>query len=415
MIKHILEHNNNIFLNRGALRLFKRIFVIVLDSVGIGAMPDASDYGDVGANTLVHIADYKGGLTLPVLTKMGLGLIEPITGIAEVSRPIAAFGKMAELSKGKDTTSGHWEMAGCPLFTAFPVYPDGFPADVIDKFTELTGLSVLGNKAASGTEIIEELGEEHLCTGRPIVYTSADSVFQIAAHEEVIPLKRLYEICQIAREKVCVADHAVGRIIARPFIGKPGSFTRTANRHDYSLRPPAPTVLDLLNQAGFPVIGIGKISDIFAKQGLTQSHPTKSNKHGMEVITDIAQGDLEAGLIMANLVEFDSSYGHRNDALGYANALEEFDSDLSKFIPKLKETDLLLITADHGCDPTLPGTDHTREYVPLIAYHHRLAHTEKIINLGIRSTFADLGATIADNYALPILPYGQSFLKAILG
>ncbi len=393
--------------------MFKRIFVIVLDSVGIGAMPDASHYGDTGANTLVHIAKYKGGLTLPVLASMGLGLIEPIAGIPEVSRPLAAFGKMAELSKGKDTTSGHWELAGCPLFTAFPVYPNGFPPEVIDKFTAYTGLQVLGNKAASGTEIIVELGKKHFRTGKPIVYTSADSVFQIAAHEEVIPLERLYEICKITREKVCIGDHAVGRIIARPFIGKPGSFTRTANRHDYSVLPPTPTVLDMMKQAGRRVIGIGKIADIYANQGLTQSYPTKSNKQGMKIITDLAQGNLDAGLIMSNLVEFDSLYGHRNDAIGYAQALEEFDKDLVNLLPRLREDDLLVITADHGCDPTMAGTDHTREYVPLLAYHHQLAEKGQI-NLGIRSTFADLGATIADNFALPALPYGQSFLKNLL-
>lgn len=394
--------------------MFKRIFVIVLDSVGIGAMPDACHYGDAEANTLGHIASYKGGLNLPELASMGLGLIEPIAGIPEISRPIAAYGKMSELSKGKDTTSGHWELAGCPLFTAFPVYPSGFPPDVINTFTKYTGLHVLGNKAASGTEIIAELGEEHLRTGRPIVYTSADSVFQIAAHEEVIPLKRLYEICQITREKVCTGKHAVGRIIARPFIGKPGSFSRTTNRHDYSLEPPSATVLDMLKQAGKCVIGIGKIADIYAQRGLTHSYPSKSNKHGMEIITDLAQQDLPPGLVMANLVEFDSLYGHRNDATGYAQALEEFDEALAGFKSKLKGEDLLIITADHGCDPTLAGTDHTREYVPILAYHHQLAEYGKTINLGIRSSFADVGATIAANFNLPALTYGQSFLKDLL-
>jgi phosphopentomutase len=393
--------------------LFKRIFVIVLDSVGIGAMPDASDYGDAGANTLVHIAEYKGGLTLPVLASMGLGWIESITGIPKVSRPIAAFGKMAELSKGKDTTSGHWELAGCPLFSPFPVYPNGFPPEIIEKFTAYTGLQVLGNKAASGTEIIVELGEEHLRTGQPIVYTSADSVFQIAAHEEIIPLNRLYEICKITREKVCIGNHAVGRIIARPFVGKPGSFMRTPNRHDYSLKPPAPIILDRLKQAKLSVTGIGKIADIFANQGLTQSFPTKSNQQGMEILADLAQTSVEAGLIMVNLVEFDSLYGHRNDVSGYAQALEEFDKNLATLLTKLKDDDLLIITADHGCDPTIAGTDHTREYVPLLAYHPNLAAADQTIDLGIRTTFADLGATIADNFTLPALPYGQSFLKEI--
>ncbi|SMC58477.1 phosphopentomutase [Sporomusa malonica] len=394
--------------------MFKRIFVIVLDSVGIGAMPDANDYGDVGANTLVHVADVKGGLNLPILASMGLGLIEPFAGMPAITHPIAAFGKMAELSKGKDTTSGHWELAGCPLFTSFPVYPDGFPSEVIEKFKIYSGYGVLGNKAASGTEIIAELGEQHMLTGQPIVYTSADSVFQIAAHEEVIPLARLYELCKIAREQVCIGEHAVGRIIARPFIGRLGSFTRTANRHDYSLEPPAATVLDILKQAGFAVIGIGKIADIYANRGLTQSYPTKSNKHGMEIITDLAGQSMPDGLIMANLVDFDSVYGHRNDAIGYARALEEFDSALAVFKSKLTNSDLLIITADHGCDPTVQGTDHTREYVPLLAYHHGLAQSQMAVNLGVRGTFADIGATIAANFSLPPLTYGQCFLNDLL-
>ncbi|WP_425061137.1 Phosphopentomutase [Sporomusa carbonis] len=394
--------------------MFKRIFVIVLDSVGIGAMPDADKYGDIGANTLVHIAKHRGGLRLPVLESMGLGLIETIDGIAPILRPIAAFGKMAELSKGKDTTSGHWELAGCPLFQSFPVYPNGFPPEVIEKFSYYSGLSVIGNKAASGTEIIAELGEEHMLTGQPIVYTSADSVFQIAAHEDVIPLERLYELCKIAREKVCIGDHAVGRIIARPFIGTPGHFIRTANRHDYSLKPPDTTVLDLLKQAGLAVIGVGKIADIYAHQGLTQSYPTKSNKNGMEIITSLASQNLPDGLIMANLVDFDSVYGHRNDATGYAQALEEFDIALAGLKSVLTDTDLLIITADHGCDPTVPGTDHTREYVPLLAYHHKLARQQNIVKLGVRTTFADVGATVADNFSLAPLAYGHSFLNDLL-
>lgn len=394
--------------------MFKRIFVIVLDSVGVGAMPDAGDYGDAGANTLVHVAEAKGGLNLPLLASMGLGLIESFAGMPAVTYPIAAFGKMAELSVGKDTTSGHWELAGCPLFSAFPVYPNGFPSEVIEKFKLYSGHSVLGNKAASGTEIIAELGEQHMLTGQPIVYTSADSVFQIAAHEEIIPLERLYELCRIAREKVCTGEHAVGRIIARPFTGRPGSFVRTANRHDYSLEPPAVTVLDVLKQAGFAVIGIGKISDIYATRGLTQSYPTKSNRHGMEVVTGLAGQSLPDGLIIANLVDFDSVYGHRNDAIGYAHALEEFDAALAVLKSKLTNSDLLIITADHGCDPTVQGTDHTREYVPLLVYHHGLERSQMAVSLGIRNTFADIGATIAANFALPPLAYGQSFLSDLL-
>lgn len=394
--------------------MFKRIFVIVLDSVGIGAMPDAAEYGDAGANTLVHIAAATGGLCLPALAAMGLGNIEPIAGIQPAARPAAAFGKMAELSKGKDTTSGHWELAGCPLFSSFPVYPAGFPPELIEKFTFYTGLSILGNKAASGTEIIAELGEQHMLSGQPIVYTSADSVCQIAAHEEVIPLERLYELCRIAREKVFINQHAVGRIIARPFIGKPGSFLRTANRHDYSLEPPAATVLDALKLAGFAVTGIGKIADIYANRGLTQSYPTKSNQHGMEILTHLAARKQPDGLIMANLVDFDSVFGHRNDVAGYARALEDFDKALGVFMSELTAGDLLIITADHGCDPTRPGTDHTREYVPVLAYHHGLSPSAAAINLGIRSTFADVGATVAANFNLPPLAFGQSFLDDLL-
>ncbi len=394
--------------------MFKRIFVIVLDSVGIGAMPDASEYGDTGANTLVHIAAASGGLDLPVLADMGLGLIEPIAGVRPVARPSAAFGKMAELSKGKDTTSGHWELAGCPLFSSFPVYPAGFPPEIIEKFEFYTGLRVLGNKAASGTEIIVELGEQHTLSGQPIVYTSADSVFQIAAHEEIIPLERLYELCRIAREKVFINEHAVGRIIARPFLGKPGNFYRTANRHDYSLEPPAATVLDALKLAGFAVTGIGKIADIYAHRGLTQSYPTKSNQHGMELLTQLAAQRQPDGLIMANLVEFDSAFGHRNDVAGYARALEDFDKALGVFKSEITADDLLIITADHGCDPTRPGTDHTREYVPVLAYHHGLSQKAAPVNLGVRSTFADMGATVAANFNLPPLAFGQSFLNDLL-
>ncbi len=394
--------------------MFKRIFVIVLDSVGIGAMPDASEYGDTGANTLIHIAAATGGLDLPVLADMGLGLIEPIAGVRPVARPSAAFGKMAELSKGKDTTSGHWELAGCPLFSSFPVYPAGFPPEIIEKFEFYTGLRILGNKAASGTEIIAELGEQHLLSGQPIVYTSADSVFQIAAHEEIIPLERLYELCRIAREKVFINEHAVGRIIARPFLGKPGNFYRTANRHDYSLEPPAATVLDALKLAGFAVTGIGKIADIYAHRGLTQSYPTKSNQHGMELLTQLAAQRQPDGLIMANLVDFDSAFGHRNDVAGYARALEDFDKALGVFKSEVTADDLLIITADHGCDPTRPGTDHTREYVPVLAYHHGLSQKAVPVNLGVRSTFADMGATVAANFNLPPLAFGQSFLNDLL-
>ena len=391
--------------------MFRRIIIVVLDSVGIGASPDATEYGDSSSvNTLANIARSQGGLFLPVLEKLGLGRIAPIQGVEPVAKPLAGFGKMAELSKAKDTTSGHWEMAGCPVFTPFPVYPEGFPAEVIERFVTSTGCgSVLGNKPASGTVILDELGALHMATGHPIVYTSADSVFQIAAHEDIIPLSKLYEFCQIARDKVCVGEHAVGRIIARPFIGEPGAFSRTANRHDYSLEPGAATVLDRLKDAGQQVIGIGKIGDIFAQRGLTQSLKSKSNDEGMSHLANLLSQSGQPGLIFANLVDFDSVYGHRNDATGYAKALERFDAQLSLLLPQWQADDLLLITADHGCDPTSTGTDHTREYVPLIAYYPGAAGTD----LGIRNTFADIAATIAENFSLPSLPYGQSFLKSL--
>ena len=390
--------------------MFKRVIVIILDSVGIGVLPDAAEYGDYGANTIVNIAHSQGGLFLPTMASMGLGSIEPIDGVEKLHRPIGSYGKMAEISKGKDTTTGHWEMAGCPLFKSFPLYPNGFPPEVIELFVQYTGRTILGNKAASGTDIIDELGPKHMETGEPIVYTSGDSVFQIAAHEDVIPLAELYEMCKIAREKVCIGKHAVGRIIARPFVGSPGQFKRTANRHDYSLAPLTPTILDYMKEAGYSVTGVGKISDIFAGQGLTQSFSTTSNDHGMETLLHLLAHSPEDGLIMVNLVEFDSGYGHRNDARGYGKALERVDGQLAILLQELAATDLLLITADHGCDPTVPGSDHTREYVPLLAYYKGCSS----VNLGIRKTFADLAATIADNFKIKTLPHGQSFLQEIL-
>lgn len=392
--------------------MFNRVIVVVLDSVGIGALPDADEYGDsTEVNTLVNIARSQSGLFLPIMEFLGLGSIESIQGVKAVAEPRASFGKMAELSKAKDTTSGHWEIAGCPVFSPFPVYPQGFPEEVIERFINDTGCGgVLGNKPASGTAIIEELGEQHMATGKPIVYTSGDSVFQIAAHEDIIPLERLYEFCRIARGRVCVRQHAVGRIIARPFIGKPGSFRRTANRHDFSLEPVCPTILDSLQQAGYEVTGIGKIGDIFAQKGLTSSLPSKSNDDGMKTVIELVSQSGPAGLIFVNLVDFDSMYGHRNDARGYAKALERFDGQLAILLSQLQADDLLIITADHGCDPTDEGTDHTREYVPLLVYS-KTADSGK--NLGIRPTFADIAATIADNFSLPPLQYGKSFLHEL--
>ena len=390
--------------------MFKRVIVIVLDSVGIGVLPDAAEYGDFGANTISNIARSQDGLFLPTMETMGLGSIEQITGVKRLDQPIGSFGKMAEISKGKDTTTGHWEMAGCPIFKKLPLYPDGFPPEVIESFIQNTGHNILGNKAASGTAIIAELGAQHMDTGYPIVYTSGDSVFQIAAHEDVIPLTKLYELCKIAREKVCVGQHAVGRIIARPFIGTPGNFTRTANRHDYSLPPYTPTILDIMKEAGYAVTGVGKIGDIFAQRGLTQSLTTKSNDQGMHTLLKLATQSQEDGLIMVNLVEFDSGYGHRNDARGYGKALERFDGQLAILLSELNDTDLLIITADHGCDPTIAGTDHTREYVPLLTYFKGCSSH----NLGVRRTFADLAATISENFKVTSLPYGESFLREIL-
>lgn len=386
--------------------MFKRIFLIVLDSVGIGALPDAAQYGDVGANTLGNIAKQQKGLSLPMLEAMGLGCIAELAGVKRVEKPLASYGKMAEISCGKDTTSGHWELGGCPLQAAFPTYPNGFPAALLTRFTERTGYGVLGNVAASGTEIMARLGEEHIKTGCPIVYTSADSVFQIAAHEEIIPLEKLYELCRITREEVCVGADAVGRVIARPFVGTPGHFERTPDRHDFSLEPPDKTILDLLKNAGYDVVGIGKIGDIFAGRGFTESTPTKSNSHGMDLIRAAIRKQELHGLVMANLVEFDSEFGHRNDPDGYADALRAFDGSLGGLIGALTEDDLLLITADHGCDPTTPSTDHSREYVPLLAYAKGRAGKA----LGVRETFADVAATIADNFNIPKMQYGTSFL-----
>lgn len=391
--------------------MFKRVFLIVMDSVGIGELPDASRYGDEGSNTLGNIAKTQDGLHLPVMEKLGLGCIAPLDGVKCVDVPQAFYGKMAELSLGKDTTSGHWEMAGVPLFQSFPTYPNGFPSEVIDKFCAVTGRAVLGNCVASGTVIIEELGEEHMRTENPIVYTSADSVFQIAAHEEVIPLDELYRMCRLAREEVCVGKHAVGRIIARPFIGTKGAFVRTSNRHDFSLEPPAPTLLDDLKAEGFDVIGIGKIGDIFAHRGLTETILTKSNDHGMEETIAKARDWHEAGLVMTNLVEFDSLYGHRNNAAGYKQALETFDRQLGELLTYLTEDDLLLVTADHGCDPTTVSTDHSREYVPILAYRSG----KRGESLGVRETFADLSATIRENFGLGKGAFGTSFLSVWKG
>lgn len=390
----------------------RRVILIVLDSVGAGEAPDAAAYGDVGSNTLGNIAAAMGGLHLPNLQHLGLGNILPLAGVPAMAEPAGAFGRMQEISCGKDTTAGHWELAGTPLLNPLPTYPHGFPAELLAEFERQIGRGTLGNIPASGTVIIEQLGEEHLRTGKPIVYTSADSVFQIAAHEEIIPLPQLYEMCQIAR-RLLVGEHGVGRVIARPFVGQPGSFKRTANRRDFSLPPPAGNLLETVQAAGLPVVAIGKIHDIFADRHIDFSYPTKDNADGMQtILTTMAKHS--TGLIWANLVDFDMQFGHRNDVAGYAAALEAFDAWLPQLLAQLQPADLLLITADHGNDPTMSSTDHSREYVPVLASGAMVAGGR---DLGIRPSFADLGATAADYLGagkLPALPAGNSFLPYIM-
>ncbi|MGE5508650.1 MAG: phosphopentomutase [Chitinophagales bacterium] len=384
-----------------------RVALIVLDSVGAGALPDAKFYGDEGANTLGNISRAVGGLELPHLERLGLGRILSMAGVPPASRPEGAFGRLAEQAAGKDTTTGHWELTGVVLKRPFPVYPDGFPPEVMSAFEAAIGRKTLGNVAASGTEIIARLGEEHLRTGAPIVYTSADSVFQVAAHESVIPVLELYRMCEAAR-RLLVGAHGVGRVIARPFVGKPGGFTRTPHRRDFSLPPPQPTLLDRLVTAGIPVTGIGKIEDIFAGRGLTSAVHTGSNREGMEeTLKWLLEGE---GLGFTNLVDFDMVYGHRNDVRGYAAALAAFDAFLPRLLSALRPMDLLLITADHGCDPTVPGTDHTREYAPLLAAGPSVRQG---VDLGTRETFADVGATVAEWLGGPPQPVGRSFTQEL--
>lgn len=386
----------------------KRAIIIVLDSAGIGELPDAADYGDQGSNTLSNIAKARGGLNLPHLQALGLGNIASIQGVEPNSAPKACYGKMAELSPGKDTTTGHWEIAGIVLEKAFPTFPQGFPQTFIRDFENKIGRQVLGNEVASGTEIIQRLGEEHVKTGRPIVYTSADSVFQIAAHEEVIPLTELMHICEIAREMLD-GDMRVGRVIARPFLGEPGNYYRTTNRHDLAIEPPHKILLDYVQEAGLSVMAVGKIKDIYYGHGVTDYILTKGNQEGVDKTLSYLEKD-QPGLIMTNLVDFDMVYGHRNNVEGYAQALEEFDARLPEILTRLREDDLLVITADHGCDPTTPSTDHSREYVPLLVMGQNLRSG---IDLGIRTSFADLGQTVADYLSTASLPHGQSFLSEV--
>ncbi len=385
---------------------FERIVTIVLDSVGIGELPDASRYGDEGSDTLGNIAR-RVPLHLPALRHLGLDRLVPALGHPG-GVPAGAWGRMAEASAGKDSVTGHWEMAGIVLERAFPTFPDGFPPDVMDAFTRGIGRPAIGNVVASGTEVIERFGAEHLRTGAPIVYTSADSVFQIAAHEDVVPVPELYRWCEVAYE-IVAKGMGVGRVIARPFVGEPGAFTRTSRRHDYALEPPVPTVLDHLTDAGHPVVAIGKIKDLFAGRGVTRHLATASDDEGMDRVEE-AMRDVPRGLIWANLVDFDALYGHRNNVGGYARNLERFDARLADLLPQLRRTDLLVVTADHGNDPTTPSTDHSREYVPLLAVGALVAAG---VSLGTRETFADLGQTMADNFGVAPLPRGTSFLEAL--
>jgi phosphopentomutase len=386
--------------------MFGRVIWIVLDSVGIGAMPDAADYGDAGSDTLGNIARLRG-LKLPNLCRLGLANIKPLEGLTPAVAPAAAFGRCALLSPGKDTTTGHWEMVGIHLEKPFPLYPHGFPREIMDEFERRIGRRALGNKPASGTEIIKELGAEHIRTGSPIVYTSADSVFQIAAHEDVIPLWELYKNCETARE-ILRGPHEVGRVIARPFTGAPGSFTRTANRKDYAVPPPKGMLLDRLDDRDVEVYSIGKIFDVFLGRGIRDHVKIKDNDDGMAKTTE-AMDVVPGGLIFANLVDFDQKYGHRNDVEGYAAALERFDAWLPGFLEKLKASDLVILTADHGCDPTTPSTDHSREYVPLLVH----GHTARAgVDLGLRATLSDIGQTVAENFGTAI-GRGVSFLSSV--
>ncbi|GAB1531054.1 MULTISPECIES: phosphopentomutase [Brevibacillus] len=388
---------------------YSRVFLIVMDSVGIGEQPDAPKFNDAGANTLGHIAERVAGFSLPNLQKLGLGNIAPLQNVAPVAAPMAHYGKMQEISMGKDTTTGHWEIMGLHVSTPFNTYPDGFPQELISEFEQRIGRKVLGNKVASGTDILDELGEEHMNTGAVIVYTSADSVFQVAAHEEIVPLEELYHICEVARELTLRDEFAVTRVIARPFVGQPGNFSRTANRHDYSVKPFAPTVMNRLQDAGLASIAIGKISDIYAEEGVTQSIRTKDNMDGVDQILGTMKQSF-TGLSFVNLVDFDAKFGHRRDPEGYGQALMEFDARIPELLEALQENDLLVITADHGNDPVHHGSDHTREYVPLLAYHKGIQAGQ---HLGIRETFADLGATIADNFGVTAPVIGKSFLNRL--
>ncbi|QWC21559.1 phosphopentomutase [Bacillus haikouensis] len=388
---------------------YKRVHLIVMDSVGIGEAPDAELFNDRGTDTLGHIAEHMNGLNMPNMAKLGLSNIKEVKGVEKADSPLAYYTKMQEASVGKDTMTGHWEIMGLHIDTPFKTYPDGFPEKLIQKLEAETGRTVIGNKPASGTAIIEELGKEHMETGALIVYTSADPVLQIAAHEDIIPIEEQYKICEIAREITMDEEFLVGRVIARPFVGEPGSFKRTSNRHDYALKPFNRTVMNELKDSGFDVIALGKISDIYNGEGVTKAVRTKHNMDGMDVFIKTFDESF-TGLSFLNLVDFDALYGHRRDPEGYGKALEEFDARLPEVFEKMTEDDLLLITADHGNDPTAPGTDHTREYVPLLAYSKRFSKGDE---LPLRETFADIGATVADNFNVNMPKFGKSFLTQL--
>jgi phosphopentomutase len=385
-----------------------RVFLIVLDGVGMGALPDADRYGDAGANTLLHVAEHAGKLALPTLEAYGLGNLLPMPGVRPTLAPRGARARLAEKSAGKDSTTGHWEMMGLALDEPFPTYPDGFPADLLDRWSERVQRGWIGNVAASGTEIIARLGAEHQETGRFIVYTSADSVFQVAAHEQTVPIEQLYSACRAARD-LLTGPHAVGRVIARPFAGEPGNYRRTSRRRDFSLVPPAPTVLDRLVDAGRRVVTVGKVDDLFAGRGVSDAIHTTSNEEGEIVLLDLVKRAGE-GLVFANLVDFDTQYGHRNDPAGFAAALERFDAMFARFRDRLRGDEMAWITADHGNDPTTPGTDHTREYTPLLVAG---PHVRDGVDLGTRATFADLGATLADLFSVTPPRAGTSFLSGL--
>lgn len=387
----------------------KRAIVIIIDGVGVGELPDAEKYGDIGSDTLGNLSHETNGLNLPNLEKLGLGCIHAITGINCPENPLASYGKLAEASPGKDSTTGHWELGGLVLENPFPTYPNGFPDKILRAFTKKTGLNILGNYAASGTEIIKELGEEHLKTGKPIIYTSADSVFQIAAHEDVIPLERLYEICNRSRE-ILQGNNAVARVIARPFVGKDKDhFVRTKYRKDFSLKPTGETLLNNLQKSNIPTIAIGKINDLYAYAGISESLQTKTNSEGMQALSESLK-NYRRGFIMANLVDFDMLWGHRNDKEGFKKGLTEFDRWLGGFLERLEKNDILIITSDHGNDPTTPSTDHSREYVPILVVGEKICSG---VNIGVRKSFADCQASLAEYFSVEKTPWGESFLQLI--